>query len=84
MNNEQIRIAAQQIYRQFVSATFNDKYGEDDGMMNICMGRMIKAVEWAKKNGEYSAMKQICHQMFSKSGQEMRMVADECFEAIFD
>lgn len=82
--NEKIRMAAQSIFRQFVSASYNDIYGEDDGTMNICCSRMIKAVEWAKTNGEYDEMKQICGQMFSKAGQEMRRVADECFAAIFD
>ena len=82
--NEQIRMAAQAIYRTFVSASFNDRYGEDDGTMNITCSRMIKAAAWAKENGEYNTMKQICGQMFSKAGQEMRMVADECFEVIFN
>lgn len=81
--NEEIRMAAQAIYRQFVSASYNDNYGEDDGTMNICCSRMIKAKEWAKGTGEYDTMKQICGQMFTKAGQEMRKVADECFQVIF-
>lgn len=81
--NEQIRIAAQQIYRQLVSAAYNDSFGEDDGTMNILLGRMMKAVAWSKENGEYATLKQICHQMFSAAGQGMRKEADECFEVLF-
>lgn len=81
--NEQIRMAAQSIFRTLVSATYNDKYGEDDGTMNISLGRMLKAAEWAKANGEYDTLKSVCGQMFSAAGPDMRMAADEVFETIF-
>lgn len=81
--SEQIRIAAQQIFRQLVSAAYNYSFGADDGTMNILLGRMIKAVAWSKENGEYDTLKQICHQMFSAAGQGMRKEADECFETLF-
>ena len=83
-SNEQIRKAAQSIFRTFVTASFNDNYGEDDGTMNISCSRMIKAADWAKEKGEYATLKQICGQMFSQAGAEMRKVADECFGVIFN
>ena len=69
--NNEIRMAAQQIYRRMVSAAYCDKYNEDDGTFHILMARMIKAVAWAKGNGEYDTLRQVCGQMFSKAGQDM-------------
>lgn len=84
MTNTEIRIAAQQIYRQLVIATYNDAYGEDDGSMNILTSRMIKAVEWAKENGEYDALKHICAGMYRDPMSGMMGFADECFATIFE
>lgn len=77
-------MAAQQIFRQLVIATHNDAYGEDDGSMNILTSRMIKAVEWAKENGEYEALKYVCGNMFRGGIDGMGFYADECFNTIFE
>lgn len=83
MTNTEIRIAAQKLYNQYVTAVYNDSCGEDDGTMNILCLRLIKACAWAKENNEYETMKSVCGQMFITSNL-LRYAADEAFKTIFN
>ena len=78
MTNTEIRIEAQRIFRQLVIATHNDAYGEDDGTMNILNCRMMKAIRWAKENGEFETLKAVCSNMFKGGIGGMGLYADEC------
>jgi hypothetical protein len=80
--NEEILKAAAQIFRQCVSATWNANYGEDDGSANILLGRLLKAVEWAKANNEENALKVIIGNVMPK-GFEMAKIGMEISETIF-
>ena len=84
MNNNDIRMKAQQMFREFVTACWNDKFGEDDGSMFILTGRLMKAVEWAKANGEYDTLRNYCNNYKFGMGMEMAMVKDECYNTLFN
>lgn len=81
--NEEIRTAAVRLFDATVIASYNDQYGEDDGSMNIGISRLMKAVAWAKANGEYEALKTICRNRMTKSGWEMARHSSELFEVLF-
>lgn len=84
MNNNDIRMKAQQMFREFVTACWNDKFGEDDGSMFILTGRLMKAVEWAKANGEYETFRCYCLNYKYGMGMEMAMVKQECYDTLFN
>lgn len=78
-SNNEIRMAAQAIYRRLATAIYNDTYGEDDGSRFTLSARMTKAIDWAKENGEYDALRLICHQMGSTAMGGMMAAYDEAF-----
>lgn len=84
MTNAEIRMKAQQMFREFVTACWNDKFGEDDGSMNILLCRLMKAVEWAKANGEYETFRCYCLGYKYGMGMEMAMIKQECYTTLFE
>lgn len=86
-NNNEIRMAAQAIYRNIVTLRVNELNGCKESELSTLEERFDKAVEWAIGNGEFKALRQICHQMFSVAAgcsADFREVADETFEEYFD
>lgn len=85
MTNAEIIKGAAKIFRMCITATYNDQYGEDDGTMNVTMARLIKAVEWARKNNEEMAMRTVFTNISNGYNNNMTfaMIADNIIDTIF-
>lgn len=86
-NNNEIRMAAQSIYRNIVTLRVNEMNGCEENQLSSLEERFDKAVDWAIENGEFKALRQNCHQMFSVAAacsSEFRELAKETFEQYFD
>ena len=84
MTNNEIRMAAQSIYRQIVHLTANVNNGCKEPTLEGLQKRFDKAIDWAINNGEFKALRQICHQMFSTFVGDLRAAADEVYEQNFE
>ena len=86
-NNNEIRMAAQAIYRNIVTLRVNELNGCEENQLSTLEQRFEKAVDWAIENGEFKALRKICRQMFSVAAgcsADFREVAEETFEQYFD
>lgn len=86
MTNAEIIQGAAGIFRMCVTATWNDRFGEDDGTMNTTMARLMGAVEWARKNNEVEAMRRVLTNIANSYNvnADMSIIADEIINAIFN
>lgn len=85
MTNAEIIQGTAKIFRMCVTATWNDRFGEDDGTMNITMARLMKAADWARANDEVVAMKTVLGNVAStyNTNMDMRIMADEIIDIMF-
>jgi len=86
-NNNEIRMAAQAIYRNIVTLRVNEMNGCKESQLPSLEARFDKAVDWAIENGEFKALRHICHQMFSVAAgcsSDFREIAEETFAQYFD
>ena len=85
MTNAEIIQYAAGIFRMCVTATWNDRFGEDDGTMNTTMARLMGAVEWARKNNEVEAMKRVLNNVAASysTNIDMNIMADNIIDTIF-
>lgn len=85
MTNQEIIQGAAQIFRKCIAATWNDRFGEDDGTMNVTLVRLMNAVKWARNNNEESALKGVLTNVAATYGcnMDMHIIADNIIDTIF-
>lgn len=86
MTNAEIIQGAARIFRMCVTATWNDRFGEDDGTMNITMARLMGAADWARKNNEVEAMRCVLTNIANNYNvnPDMSIIASEIIDAMFN
>lgn len=86
-NSNEIRMAAQAIYRNIVTMSVNEMNGCKEENLDNLLDQFDKAVDWSIDNGEFYALKSVCRQMFSiQAGvsADFRQVSTELFEQFFE